>query len=57
MIYGLSEGLGAVGLHGGGGGEEFAGIGVLGVEEEVAWRGLLDDAAVLHDGDAVGDLG
>jgi hypothetical protein len=48
--------LGSVGVHIGGGGEEAAGVRVLGGEEEVAGGGLLDDAAVLHDGDAVSYL-
>ncbi len=48
------EGLGAVGVHGGGGGEQAAGVRVLGRAEELGGGGLLDDAAVLHDGDVVG---
>lgn len=43
-------------MHVGSGGEEALGIGVTGVEEEVAGGGGLDNVAVLHDGDAVGDL-
>ncbi len=51
------EGLVAIGVHGGGGGEEFFGVRVLGGVEEDLGGGLLDDATVLHDGDVVGDLG
>ncbi len=47
----------AVRLHGGRGGQQAAGVGVLGMAEESLGGGLLDDLAVLHDGDAVGDLG
>ena len=50
------EGLGAVGEHGGGGGEEFAGVGMMGFGEQVEGGGELDDAAVLHDGDLVAGL-
>ena len=50
------EGLGTVGLHGWGGGQEFAGVGVLRSKEEVAGGCLLDDTAVLHNSDAVGYL-
>src|ERR1700722_9902674 len=51
------EGLAAVGLHRGSGGQEFAGVGMLWVEEEVVRGSLLDDVAVLHDGDSVCYLG
>ena len=50
------EGFAAVGVHGGGGGKELAGVGMLGGAEDVGNGGLLDDAAALHDGDAVGNL-
>ena len=52
----MCEGLVAIGLHGGSGGEQAAGVGMLRAYEEVARRGRLDDRAVLHDGDPVGDL-
>ena len=53
----MREGLGAVGLHGGGTGEKATGVGVLRGAEELGGGSGFDQAAVLHDGDAVGDLG
>ena len=51
------EWAGAVGVHGGGRGQETAGVRVLRVGEEGLGGALFDDAAVLHDGYAVGNLG
>lgn len=50
------EGEDAVGVHGGGGGEQGAGVGVLGVAEDAVGGAVFDDASVLHDGDAVSGL-
>ena len=47
----------AVGEHGGGGGQQFAGVRVLRRVEELMGGSLFDDVAVLHDGDCVCDLG
>src|SRR5580704_15496573 len=44
-------------LHGRGGVEQAAGVGVSGVGEEGGCRSLLYDLTALHDGDAVGYLG
>ena len=44
---------GAIRGHGGGRGEEAAGVGVLRRTKEVAGGGVLDDAAALHDSDVV----
>ena len=51
-----SEGAGSIRMHGGCGGEQATGIGVLGRVEELGGRGLFHDAAVLHDGDVIRDL-
>jgi hypothetical protein len=47
----------AVGLHGGRGGEETTGVGMLRMMEEGRNGGLFHDLAVLHDGYPVGHLG
>ncbi len=50
------ERAGGVRLHGGRGGEQAAGVGVLGIGEEGLGGVLFDDFSVLHDGYAIGDL-
>ena len=58
-VLGLDDGGGAggdgVGAAGGLGGEELAGVGVRGAGEDAGGGAGLDDLAVLHDRDAVGD--
>ena len=53
---GGGEGEIAAGVHGGSGGEQGAGVGVLGVVEDAVGGAVFDDPAVLHDGDAVSGL-
>ena len=47
------QGLGAVGAHGGDGGEEGLGVGVGGVVEDLGGGAFFEDEAAAHDGDAV----
>ena len=50
------EGMRSIRVHGGRGGEQTAGVVVLGGMEELCGWSLFHDAAQLHDGDVVCDL-